>query len=158
MIQRTFSDRLLVEFATVGPVGRMPVAPGTWGSAAAVLLAPFLLFPVTIPYRALILLLLFVAGSIAATRAEAHYGRKDPGAVVIDEVLGQWLTFAFFPVVPLWQVIAGFFLFRGFDILKPPPVKQAEDTFPSGWGVMADDAVAGVYAALCLFVLRLIFG
>lgn len=147
----------LLALATVGPVGKMPVAPGTWGSAAAVLLAPFLLLSVTVPYRLLILAVVFVIGSLAATRAEEHYGCKDPGAVVIDEVLGQWLTFAFFPVVPLWQIIAGFFLFRAFDILKPPPVKQAEDGFPSGWGVMADDAVAGIYAGLVLFILRLIF-
>jgi phosphatidylglycerophosphatase A len=76
---------------------------------------------------------------------------KDPQNVVIDEVAGQWITLLFVPVA--WQtVLAGFILFRGFDILKPPPVRQLE-RLPEGTGIVVDDVAAGVYALLMMQLL-----
>lgn len=148
------TDRMATAIATLGPVGHLPKAPGTWGSAAAVLLAPFLFLPFSPLARAAVLAGLFVLGAWAAGRAEATLGRKDPGCVVIDEVLGQWLTFLPFAMLPVWQVFAGLLFFRLFDIAKPFPIRRAETWLPGGWGVMIDDAVAGVYAACALGLAR----
>jgi phosphatidylglycerophosphatase A len=96
-----------------------------------------------------------VAGLWAAGRAAVIVGRKDPGVVVVDEVAGQLLTLAFHP--PTWPVLAcGFFLFRVFDVVKPPPARQAE-SLPGGSGIMADDWIAGVYANLSLHALAWAF-
>ncbi|WP_461210724.1 phosphatidylglycerophosphatase A family protein [Desulfocurvus sp. DL9XJH121] len=151
------ADRLAAFFATLGPVGHLPKGPGTWGSAAAVVTAPFLFLPHSPLTRTLILCALFVVGSLASTRAEAVFGKKDPGCVVIDEVLGQWLTYLPFSILPTWQVLAGFLFFRIFDIAKPFPIRRAENWLPGGWGVMIDDAVAGVYAAAALWAARWAF-
>ncbi|MBU1001202.1 MAG: phosphatidylglycerophosphatase A [Proteobacteria bacterium] len=151
------SDRLATAFATLGPVGHLPKGPGTWGSAAAVIAAPFLFMPFSLMTRSLILAALFVVGSLAATRAETVLGKKDPGCVVIDEVLGQWLTFLPFSILPTWQVLAGFFFFRLFDITKPFPIRRSENWLPAGWGVMLDDVLAGLYAAAALFAARWMF-
>jgi phosphatidylglycerophosphatase A len=89
-------------------------------------------------------------GIWAATRAERLTGRKDPGIVVIDEVAGQLLTFLFMPWrTPLWVIAMGFVLFRAFDIWKPYPVRRLE-SLESGLGIMADDVLAGFYAAAVL--------
>lgn len=136
--------------AVVWPLGRMPVAPGTWGSAGAAVLAPFVFLPLPIVGRVVVLLVLLWVGTVAASRAEKMLDCQDPGCVVIDEVLGQWLTLAPFADLGWGMIAAGFVLFRFFDILKPWPVKQAEQGFTGGFGVMIDDAVAGAYAALAL--------
>ncbi|HEX8456836.1 MAG TPA: phosphatidylglycerophosphatase A [Pyrinomonadaceae bacterium] len=87
------------------------------------------------------------AGIWAATRTERVTGRKDPGIVVIDEVAGQLITFLFMPWdSPAWLVVAGFVLFRVFDIWKPYPIRRLE-SLESGLGIMADDVLAGFYAA-----------
>lgn len=143
-------DRLLVALAVVWPLGRMPFAPGTWGSAGAAALAPLVFLPLPITGRMSLLLVLLWVGTVAANRAERLMESKDPGCVVIDEVLGQWLTLAPFADLGWGMIAAGFVLFRFFDILKPWPVKQAEQGFTGGFGVMIDDAVAGAYAALAL--------
>nr|WP_027177242.1 phosphatidylglycerophosphatase A [Maridesulfovibrio hydrothermalis] len=146
----------LTQIATLGPVGFLPKAPGTWGSAAAVITAPFLFFPLPLPVKLIVLGLLFYFGAKACTAAENDLGIKDPGCVVIDEVLGQWLVFLPFSAVVGWQVIAGFILFRIFDIYKPWPVKASEKWLKSGWGVMIDDVFAGLYAMLGVWLLRYI--
>ena len=130
----------------LGFVGYMPKAPGTWGSLLAVLLAPILFLPLTIGERILLLVVVFVLGSLMASRVEQESGIKDPGRVVIDELLGQWIVF-----LPLFQanwilLLTGFVLFRFFDILKPWPVRVSESWLPGGWGIMLDDAVAGCSA------------
>ncbi|MUM78141.1 phosphatidylglycerophosphatase A [Pseudodesulfovibrio sp. F-1] len=136
--------------ATLGPIGHFPKAPGTWGSLAAVVAAPWLFLPLPLWGRLAVLALIFAVGIWACGVAERTMGRKDPGCVIIDELFGQWLTLLFFAAMPIWQLGLAFILFRAFDILKPWPVKWAETAFPGGLGVMADDGVAGLYALLCL--------
>jgi phosphatidylglycerophosphatase A len=91
-------------------------------------------------------------GVWAATQAEKHFGRVDPGQVVIDEVVGQIITLLAWPRRSWGWVLAGFLLFRFFDIVKPFPARRVE-RFPQGWGIMLDDVVAGAYglATLSLF-------
>lgn len=100
------------------------------------------------------LLALFIAGSIASTRAAELIGKKDPGEVVIDEVLGQWMTYAPFAVLSWTEIGIGFVLFRLFDMTKPWPVRSSENWLRGGYGIMIDDAVAAVYAMACLWLVR----
>lgn len=150
----TLMDKLAANIATLGPVGHLPKAPGTWGSAATVIACPFLFIPFSLTVRLIIIAAIFIIGAWAAGRAEKTFGKKDPGCVVIDEVAGQLVTFLFFPGLLTWHVLAGFLLFRLFDITKPFPVKRAEHWLPGGWGVMIDDVMAGLYAAAVLWGLR----
>lgn len=149
---RRRTDAAWLAVARLGPLGLSPKMPGTVGSAAAALLAPWLFIPLGLGARLAVLSLLFVVGALAAGRAERILGREDPGEVNIDELVGQWLTF-----LPLAQagpgaVLAGFLLFRFFDILKPWPIRRSEHWLPGGWGVMLDDVLAGACAAACLFL------
>ncbi len=155
--QPTTLQRWSTKLSTLGPIGFLPKAPGTWGSATAIILAPFLFMPHSLLVRSTILVLLFLFGSLAATQAEHVLGRKDPGCIILDEVLGQWVTLLPFSILPTWQVLAGFVFFRLFDITKPFPIRRAERFFPAGWGVMADDVLAGVYAAIALWIARGIY-
>ncbi len=149
--QRPGLDTLALWTARLGPAGLMP-APGTAGSLAALLLAPWLFLPLGPWARCGVLVLVFFAGAWAAGRAEVLLGRKDPGEVVVDELLGQWLAYSLLPVhnqgspldVPL---ILGFVLFRILDIAKPGPIRRCESMLPGGFGVMLDDAAAGAMAA-----------
>ena len=137
-----FRDTCVLAFCRLGVAGLAPKAPGTWGTALACLLAPFVFLPLGMGWRVLALLLLFVLGALAATRAEKLLGRKDPGEVVIDELVGVWL------------VVAAFVFFRIFDIAKPWPVRASENWLPDGFGVMLDDVLAGLWALLCVGVLH----
>lgn len=104
---------------------------------------------------ALLIAVAVAFGIPAATRICRSAGIKDPQFVVIDEVAGQWITLLFAPVT--WKSVAvGFILFRGFDIVKPPPVRQLE-RLPEGTGIVADDIAAGIYA-LAIMQLLLRFG
>jgi phosphatidylglycerophosphatase A len=143
-------DRFAKELSTLGPVGFLPKAPGTWGSLAAVITAPVLFLPLDLPLRVGLLLLLFLIGGFTADRAESLMQRKDPGCVVIDEVLGQWATFLFLPDPSLWILALGFALFRIFDIAKPWPVRSSETLLPGGFGVMIDDVTAALYSGAIL--------
>lgn len=145
-------DRLILAFSRVEPAGLSPWAPGTCGSAVAVILAPFIFMPLSMGWRIFILLALFVLGGLAAGRAETLLHKKDPGCVVIDEVLGQWLTLLPFAALPWWGYALAFVLFRLFDITKPFPIKASENWLPGGFGIMIDDVVAGAYAMLFLFL------
>lgn len=144
--------------ATLGPIGRLP-APGTAGSAIAVLSGLYLMY-----LGPLILILSCIACLIIGTVASTHYtnmtGRKDPSEVIIDEVAGQWSVLICIPYgtphMLIW-VASGFFLFRFFDVLKPPPVSTAE-ALPGGIGIMADDIVAGALAGFSLLVLSFFLG
>jgi phosphatidylglycerophosphatase A len=148
----SFIDRIATTFASVGPFGRLPIS-GTWGSAVAAVAAPFLFMPAPMPVRILIIALVFIGGGLACDIVEKNLCRKDPGLCVIDEVLGQWITYMFFCTLTPWQLFWGFVLFRIFDILKPPPVRASENWMPGGFGVMLDDALAGLYSAMALGLL-----
>lgn len=156
MIKTTPLDKFATALATLGPIGHFPKAPGTWGSLASVIVAPWLFLQFPIGIRILILLAVLVVGTWACSRAEVVLDQKDPGCVIIDELFGQWLTLLFFVGLPIWYLILGFVLFRVFDIFKPWPVKWAETAFPDGLGVMIDDGVAGLYALGCLHLIAYI--
>ena len=99
---------------------------------------------------------LFAVGVWSAGKAEKVFGRVDPGQVVIDEVAGQIITFIATPRIGWMGLIAGFILFRVFDIVKPFPARQAE-RFPGGWGIMLDDVVAGLYSLIVLTILGRVY-
>ncbi len=148
------AQRLAVGVATVGPCGFAPVAPGTVGSLAGVLLFLGVRSTGSLWIEVAVLLAVTGIGVAAATVTEAVYRRRDPGLVVIDEVAGLLVTLLAVPVGPT-GIVVGFLAFRVFDVIKPFPARRAE-ALPRGWGVMADDLVAGVYAqALLRFVLWL---
>ncbi|SMP66195.1 phosphatidylglycerophosphatase [Desulfonatronum zhilinae] len=147
-----FLDRVASTIATLGPFGLLPKAPGTWGSLAAVVAAPWLFMPLSFSLRVLVLAGVLVVGTWAAARAERLFGRKDPGCVVVDELLGQWLTLLPFAALTPLQLAAGFVFFRVADILKPWPVRTVERRVPGGLGVMLDDAVAALPAATLLWL------
>lgn len=146
-------DRLLLAIARVGIAGKSPYGPGTCGSLVAILLAPSLFMPLPLWGRLLALLLVFVVGVLASDRAEVLLRKKDPPEVVIDEVLGQWLTCLPFASLTLWEYAAAFALFRFFDIAKPWPIRRLE-RLGGGLGVMIDDAAAGCFAMFSLALLR----
>jgi phosphatidylglycerophosphatase A len=142
-------DFLARGVATAFGSGYSPFAPGTAGSAVGVLLFwPMAGWPW--PWQAGACLALLLVGALAATRVAQSVGSKDPGIVVVDEVLGQWLTLLALPFTPATAVL-GFLLFRAMDIVKPWPARDLE-RLPGGWGIMADDVAAGVYAHLALRV------
>lgn len=140
--------RLAVFLATVAYCGYVPFAPGTIGSAAG-LIVYLLPHRVGSPlFEVTLIAAVFVVGAWAGTIAERHFGGIDPAPVVIDEVLGMLITLAFIPVG--WTgALAGFFLFRIMDVIKPWPAARFE-RLHGGLGVMADDAMAAVYANLTL--------
>lgn len=140
--------RLAVFIATVAFCGYAPVAPGTFGSAAGLVVYLIVWWARSPAIEVAVIAAAFVVGVWSATLAERHFGGTDPGPVVIDEVLGMLLTLAFIPV-GLSGALAGFVLFRIFDVIKPFPADRLE-RLHGGLGIMADDAMAGIYANLCL--------
>ena len=149
----TMRDSLVLAYARAGFAGKSPYAPGTCGSLFAITIAPFVFIPLPIWGRLLLLLFLLFTGIKASSRAEILLKKRDPPEVVIDEVLGQWLTCLPFTSLGFWGYTAAFVLFRLFDIAKPWPVRQLE-SLPGGTGVMLDDAAAGIQAMLCLALLH----
>jgi len=145
--------RLANIIATWFGCGLSPAAPGTVGSAAAVVIAVLLghYASFTPAYFAVLAALLFIPAVWAAEVAAREAKIKDPGFVVVDEVLGQWIALAGASHLNWRSYLAAFALFRIFDIWKPAPVRQLE-RLPGGLGINADDAMAGIYAALVLFV------
>jgi phosphatidylglycerophosphatase A len=143
--------RLAVFLATVAYCGYFPIAPGTIGSAAGLVVYLLVWWTRSPIVEVALIAGTFAVGTWAATHAERYFGAIDPGQVVIDEVLGMLITLAFIPVG--WSAaLAGFVLFRVMDIIKPYPANRLEK-YHGGFGIMADDAMAGVYANLCLRIL-----
>ena len=156
------TDYLALAIATWG-VGYLPLAPGTWGSLVGVGL--FLLLVRATPPKALVAVVLFAIVAVtcigiwAATRTEQLSGRKDPGKVVVDEVAGQFISLFPLTLFPRWSTVAvilSFILFRFFDIVKPYPANRLQD-LNGGAGVMLDDLVAGVYGAVIVSIVLMIF-
>ena len=166
--------RVSLAIATAFGLGYLPKAPGTWGSLAGILIYSLtqFYFPLkAIPAGRLQLIdrvtwaawtglpvtvAIALVGVRCATRAAEFSGKKDPQFVVIDEVSGQHITYIFSLTLLDWKyLLLGFILFRVFDIWKPFPARQAE-SLPGGLGIMADDWIAGIYAALGLWIARAI--
>jgi phosphatidylglycerophosphatase A len=140
--------RLALAIATACGVGYVPLAPGTFGSAVGLLL--WWVLPASTSVQAASIVVLFAVGSWSGSVAERHFGRTDPGQVVIDEVMGMLITLFLIPVG--WRgALAGFLLFRVADVIKPYPANRLE-ALHGGVGVMADDAMAAVYANIALRV------
>lgn len=157
--------------ATAGGAGYLPAAPGTWGSLLGVILYILAGIPAWRAYDVYlhrtypvlsarfligvaITVVIAAIGVIASARVARFAQRQDPQFVVIDEVSGQFLTYLL-ALAPLnWKyLLLGFILFRGFDTWKPFPARQME-SWRDGWGIMADDWMAGVYAAIALWIAR----
>jgi phosphatidylglycerophosphatase A len=138
--------RFALLLATAGGVGYVPFAPGTFGSMVGVAL--WALLRTSVAAQAIAIVVLFVLGSWSGTVAEHHFGRTDPSQVVIDEVVGILITLFLVPVGWLGALLA-FLLFRLSDIVKPFPSNRLE-RLHGGFGVMADDAMAAIYANLAL--------
>lgn len=135
--------RLAVLLSTVGYIGYFPVAPGTAGSAAGLVLYALVIMSGAAWLQAAAIVIVFAVGAWAATISERYFGGIDPGPVVIDEVLGMLITLAFVPV-GLKGAVIGFFIFRVLDVVKPFPANRLE-RLHGGLGVMADDAAAAMY-------------
>ena len=133
--------------------GYSPVAPGTAGSLAAIAIALLVdhYCAWDPPWFAVLAAAVTVPGIWAASETARHAGLKDPQIVVVDEVVGQWLALAGARHLNWKSWLAAFALFRLFDIWKPVPVRQLE-SLPGGAGIVADDLMAGLYAALVLFL------
>jgi phosphatidylglycerophosphatase A len=165
-------DYIALALTTFG-VGYIPGAPGTYGSIVGVGIYLFVGMHLSeaaehglrsgtnvghitsfhFALVAVVILFFILAGIWASSRSIPFFGTDDPHQAVVDEVMGQIVTFLFIPFTTSWQlVLAGFVLFRLFDIWKPYPIDDLQQ-LPGGLGVCADDLVAGVYAGICLSVI-----
>lgn len=155
---RGVADHSSLAITTCG-VGYLPLAPGTWGSMVGVGIylgaATFISkdSPLTFAAVLIAVLALCLIGMWASSRAVPLLGNTDPSEAVIDEVIGQIITFLFIPFGVSWGfVLLGFLLFRLFDIIKPYPI-DALQVLPGGVGICADDILAGIYAGISLAVI-----
>jgi phosphatidylglycerophosphatase A len=140
--------------ATSLGVGYVPYAPGTFGSAAGLVF--WWLLPHSFAIQLAAIVIVFAVGSWSGGVAERHFGASDPPPVVIDEVMGMWITLLLNPVG--WQgAVIGFLMFRLFDVIKPYPANRLE-RLRGGLGVMADDGMAAVYANIALRAVILVVG
>jgi phosphatidylglycerophosphatase A len=171
---RSLKDYLALAIATCG-VGYLPLAPGTWGSLVGVVvyflgrgvlirvlfnaspdlrLNSFHLFYTVLAFELIVICVLVWAGIWAASRLEKLTRVKDPHQVVIDEVVGQYIALAALPFLwepAWWSIVLAFLLFRCFDIVKPYPARKLE-SLNGGLGIMLDDVVAGIYAAIAVML------
>jgi phosphatidylglycerophosphatase A len=146
------SDYIVVTFASGFGAGFSPFAPGTVGTAAAIPI--YLLFSyMPLFYYIITLIPLYLFACWAAGRVEYLTNLHDPGVVVIDEILGYLIAMTAAPK-SIYSVIAAFFIFRFFDILKVWPANWVENNMKGGWAVITDDVIAGIYS---LAVMQVIF-
>lgn len=141
-------QRLGLFIATCGYLGYVPLAPGTFGSAAGLVVFFAVRSSGSTAVELAVIAGLFAVGVWSGNVAEHHFGSVDPGPVVLDEVVGMLITLALLPV-NVTGALVGFFLFRALDIVKPWPSAQFE-RLPGGLGVMADDGMAAVYGNLVM--------
>ena len=125
--------------------GMLPLVPGTWGSALGVAL--WLLIPPQLIWQVGACVTVFLIGWLATAQVCRRHAVNDPSQVVVDEIVGVWITLAALPRQAFWLLV-GFVLFRVFDILKPFPIRALERRFKGGFGVMIDDVAAGTAAGL----------
>jgi phosphatidylglycerophosphatase A len=143
--------RLGLFIATCGYIGYVPVAPGTFGSAAGLVVYAAVRASGSQEVEIAAIVALFLIGIWSGTQAEHHFGGIDPAPIVMDEVVGMLITLAFLPVN--WAgALVGFLVFRLFDVFKPWPAAKFE-SLPGGLGVMADDGMAAIYGNLTMQIL-----
>jgi phosphatidylglycerophosphatase A len=135
--------RFAVFLATCGYVGYAPVAPGTFGSAAGLVIFALVRASGSTFVEIATIVVLFAVGVWSGTEAEHHFGGVDPGPIVLDEVVGMLITLALIPVNVMGALV-GFLVFRALDVFKPWPSGRFE-RLPGGLGVMADDGMAALY-------------
>jgi phosphatidylglycerophosphatase A len=145
---------LLKNVATLGFIGYMPVAPGTWGTMAG------LVFIALLPMSPAALLAIIAAGmiigTIASGTAEKLIGETDSGHIIIDEFVGFLISVMYIPHT-YGYLASAFLLFRFFDILKPFPIRKLERTIKGGAGIMADDILAGIFTNLVIQIWKMNF-
>ncbi|OEU80827.1 MAG: phosphatidylglycerophosphatase A [Desulfobulbaceae bacterium C00003063] len=149
-------NQLIMALATGFYIGMIPKAPGTWGSLAA-FLPWFLLKDLPLPAYLIVLATVFVLGFFVSGSAEKILDRPDAGPIVIDEILGMFITLTLAPPHPAAWIL-GFILFRIFDIFKPFPVSWFDQRVHGGIGIMMDDVIAGLYALASLQLLWFVIG
>lgn len=147
-------------------LGYSPIASGTVGSVLGVLIFIGLIqiFPQNnlsgFIINSIIVTILFFIGVFVSNSAEKLYSKKDPGEIVIDEIVGclvfllfspGWQTIFGFNCPRIWYIIVGFLIFRIFDIIKPFPAYQSQQ-LPGGWGIMVDDLIAGIYTVIVIYL------
>jgi phosphatidylglycerophosphatase A len=143
--------RLGLFVATCGYLGYVPIAPGTFGSAAGLLVFAAVRWSGSMPIELSVIGTLLAVGVWSGNVAEKHFGGVDPAPVILDEVVGMLITLALLPV-NLSGAVVGFLLFRALDVVKPWPANRLE-ALPGGLGVMADDAMAAMYGNLAMRLL-----
>lgn len=150
-------DRLKLLFVSCGGLGLAPIAPGTFGTLGGVAIAwalagsaSFLLWIVVIS------VVLYAIGRTLGPWSERRAGGKDPGFYVVDEVIGYLVTVLWVTGPSYLTLVVAFFVFRFFDIVKPPPARRLEKV-PGGDGIILDDVAAGVYGLVLIALARLLF-
>ena len=141
----------IFEFLVTGCYsGYSPIASGTAGTVVAI---PLYLIMSHLPFfqYLLVILISLVPVALLCLWGEKYFEKEDPSEVVIDEVVGYLVTMIALPV-NIFNIVAGFFVFRFFDIVKPPPAYEIQK-LPHGWGVLIDDVVAGIYANLSMWII-----
>ncbi len=145
------SEKLAVQMATLFGAGNVPGAPGTVGSLLGLMLYVMVSSSGGLQVVVMVFALLLVFSVWSSTLAAQQLKQKDPSCIVIDEVVGMWTTLigtqSHGPML-----LAGFLLFRAFDIFKPFPIRKIE-SLPGGWGIVLDDVLAGVYANISLRII-----
>jgi phosphatidylglycerophosphatase A len=144
------TNYFILFFATGFGVGYSPIAPGTVGTLVAIPIYFFLSF-IPFPLYELTIITFFFLSSWISEKAQRHWGRKDHPRIVIDEIMGYLITMLWLPKTTLF-VILGFFVFRFFDIVKPPPIRLLERV-KGGYGVVLDDVLAGIYSNIILQII-----
>ena len=142
-------------FVSVFGVGFIPIASGTFGSLAGIIIG-YILYYINNNLLYFVIPVLFILGVFCANIYQKQTGEKDSSVIVIDEVVGQLIAMLFIIDDPL-LVFISFILFRIFDVFKPWPASYADSKIKGGLGVMLDDVVAGIYALISLFFIGLIF-
>jgi phosphatidylglycerophosphatase A len=145
--------RLILLLASGLGAGFSPVAPGTVGTLVAIPIE-LVLSPIRSPVYELTILTFFFFSSWIADRAQNHWQKRDDRRIVIDEIMGYFLTMLWIPKT-LFFISVGFLLFRLLDIVKPFPCRQLEKV-RGGFGVVLDDVFAGIYANVALQILRIL--
>ncbi len=148
-------NRSFLFLATGFGVGYSPIAPGTLGTLVAIPLYYFL-SAISSPLYEITLIAFFFLTVWISENAEIFFGKKDDPRIVIDEMMGFLVTMLWIPKTVRFIMI-GFFLFRFFDILKPFPIRHLEKRFKGGFGVVLDDAMAGVYANIIIHLIGRIY-